>query len=101
MKRTLYLFVILSSLSAFSQQQPTEQVQTIVAEGKLLYYSEMASWHGNDIFLEKYKKDNIGGYFSYRDGDFSKCIFYSNADRPRVIGTVRFDTSYNPEAAGI
>ena len=87
-------------LTVFSQQQSTE-IQTIIAEGKLLYHSEMASWHGNDIFLEKYKKDNIAGYFSYREGVFSKCIFYSNADRPRVIGTVRFDTTYNPQTAGI
>src|SRR5689334_14759427 len=102
MKRTLSLFIMLANLSAFGQQIPTEQVQPIVEEGKLLYYSEMASWHGNDLFFEKYKKaDSVGGYFSYPDSGFEKCIFYSKADRARVIGTIRFDTSYNTETASL
>jgi hypothetical protein len=100
MKRILSLFIMLANLCAFSQQVSTERLQPIIAEGKLLYYSEMASWHGNDLFFEKYKNaDAVGGYFSYGDSGFVKCIFYSNADRPKVIGSVRFDTTYAIDAA--
>ena len=102
MKRTVPLFVMLTSLYAFGQQPPAEQTQAIVAEGKLLYYSEMASWHGSDLFFGNYKKaDTTGGYFSYRTGGFIKCIFYSNEGRAKVIGTVRFDSSFNPETASL
>lgn len=83
-----------------AQSNPTEQAQPIVAEGKLLYKSEIASWYGTDIFLEKYKnKENIGGYFSYLDNDVPKCIFFSKAAQPMVIGTISFDSTYNIETA--
>lgn len=48
----------------YGQPDPTELAQPIVAEGKILYRSEMASWYGTDLFLEKFKQTNtIGGYF--------------------------------------
>jgi len=95
-------FLILLSLSVFGQSNPTEEAQPIVAEGKLLYKSEMASWYGTDLFLEKNKDtESIGGYFSYSDNEFSKCIFFSKADNPKVIGTLSFDSTYNTETADL
>lgn len=100
MNRTLTLFLTLFSLGVFGQKNPTVQAQPIVAEGKLLYKSEMASWYGTDLFLENYtNRDNIGGYFSYIDNDISKCIFFSKAENPKVIGTISFDSTYNLETA--
>jgi len=101
MKRTLFLLIMPATLSAIGQQIPTEQIQPIIAEAKLLYNSEMASWLGSDLFYENYKKDDVGGYFSYSDSGFTKCIFYSNAERPKVIGAVRFDTTYDSGSAGL
>lgn len=93
------IFTLLAA-SAFGQKSPTEEVQPIVAEGKLLYKSEMASWYGTDLFLENYKnRENIGGYFSYTDHDISKCIFFSKSVNPKVIGTISFDSSYNVKTA--
>lgn len=84
------------------QISPTEEAQPIVAEGKLLYKYEMASWFGTDLFLEKYKnQENIGGYFSYLDYDTAKCIFFSKAETPKVIGTISFDSTYNINRAKI
>jgi hypothetical protein len=40
-----------------------------------------------------------GGYFSYTDNGVSKCIFYSPADKPKVIGTISFDSTYNKKTA--
>jgi hypothetical protein len=78
----------------------TTQTKPIVAEGKRLYRSEMASWYGTDIFLEKSKdKENIGGYFSYTENDVSKCIFFSKGDNPKAIGTISFDSTYNISTA--
>jgi hypothetical protein len=88
------------TLSVFGQKNPTEEAQPIVAEGKLLYRLEMASWYGTDLFLENYKKrENIGGYFSYSDNDISNCIFFSKSDNPKVIGTISFDSTYSVKKA--
>lgn len=93
------LFALLNGI-VFAQINPTTEAQPIVAEGKLLYKSEMASWYGTDLFLEKYtQRDNIGGYFSYTDNGVARCIFFSNGDSPKVIGTISFDSTYNIETA--
>jgi hypothetical protein len=100
MKKVFVSIALLISLSALSQQTPTEQAQPIVAEGKLLYKSEMASWYGTDLFLEKYSnRENIGGYFSYIDNSAAKCIFFSKSAEPMVIGTISFDSTYNVKTA--
>ena len=102
MKKTFSFLFILTSLSAIGQNNPTDEAQPIVAEGKALYKSEMASWYGTDLFLEHYNdRDNIGGYFSYSEGNLAKCIFFSKADKPNVIGTILFDSSYNTKTADI
>jgi len=102
MKKIITLGLMLFSVSLFAQKNLTEKAQPIVAEEKLLYRSEMASWYGTDLFMEKYvDKNNIGGYFSYPDGDFTTCVFYSRTASPRIIGTVRFDTTFNVKTAAI
>lgn len=96
----LVLIFTILSVHVLGQDDPTEAAQPIVAEGKLLYKSEMASWYGTDLFLEKYKdRSAIGGYFSYQDQDLSKCIFFSRTEKPRVIGTISFDSTYNLQTA--
>lgn len=102
MKKSLIIILTLLNLNVFGQDNPTEQAQPIVAEGKLLYKSEMASWHGTDLFLENYKdREYIGGYFSYTDQEISKCIFFSKGDKPKVIGTISFDNTYEVKSAKI
>lgn len=95
------LFAILLMLfagSVFSQKKLDKDVQAIVDEGKMLYKSEMASWHGTDIVMEQYPdKEKLGGYFSYIDQDTIKCIFYSRAENPKVLSTIKFDTTFNLE----
>jgi len=100
MNKTFSLLLTIFSLSVFGQENPTEQAKPIVSEGKMLYKSEMASWYGTDLFLEKYKnRENIGGYFSYTDKEIAKCIFFSKSDNPKVIGTISFDSTYNIKTA--
>lgn len=100
MKRITIILLTLLNQSAFGQDNPTKQAKPIVDEGKRLYKSEIASWYGTDLFLEKYKdRANIGGYFSYSDNDIAKCIFFSKADKPKVIGTISFDSTYNTKTA--
>jgi len=77
MKKTLTFILALLTLSVLGQKNPTELAQLVVAEGKLLYKSEMASWFGTDIFLEHFKdRAKIGGYFSYADNAIAKCFFF-------------------------
>lgn len=102
MNKILAFLLTLLTLSVFGQNNPTEEAQPIVIEGKLLYKSEMASWYGTDLFLENYKdKEKIGGYFSYTDSNISKCVFFSKVDNPKVIGTMSFDSTYNTKTAMI
>jgi hypothetical protein len=103
--KTMYLHAItflLFTLNASAQKDPNEMARPIVEEGKMLYRSEMASWNGTDLFLEKYTdKGNIGGYFSYADGDSTRCIFYSKEDKPKVLGMITFDSTYDTSVASL
>jgi hypothetical protein len=102
MNKVMTFLLTLLTLNVFGQNNPTEEAQPIVAEGKLLYKSEMASWYGTDLFLENYKdRENIGGYFSYTDKELAKSIFCSKADKPKVIGTISFDSTYNTKTANL
>lgn len=97
MQKTLFLILFaLLSLSIFSQKSVDQQIESIKKEGVKLYKSEMASWYGTDIFIEQYQnKENIGGYLSYSEKDKNICIFYSNSNKPKVIGTIAFDDSFD------
>lgn len=100
-KLFLILFALLS-LSIFSQKSVDQQIESIKKEGVKLYKSEMASWYGTDIFIEQYQnKENIGGYLSYSEKDKNICIFYSNSNKPKVIGTIAFDDSFDITKANI
>lgn len=103
MKRLLFFFLTFVSLSAVAQTDLQTRIKAVVDEGKRLYRSEMASWYGTDLFLVNYKsRTNVGGYFSFTTKeDVSKCIFFSKAEKPKVIGTISFDKTFNPELAKI
>jgi hypothetical protein len=98
MKPGLLLFILLWTSSVFAQESIGDSIQM---EGQRLYRSEMASWHGTDVFLEKFKDkaELIGGYFSYSKGGLTYCIFFSNAEQPQVLATISFDSSYSPASA--
>lgn len=89
---------ILSLQYAFAQQ---ESADSIVAEGKRLFRLEMASWYGTDIFMERFQgqRANIGGYVSYEKGDGVYCVFFSKEEKPVVLATIRFDSSFSAETA--
>lgn len=103
MQKTLFLILFaLLSLSIFSQKSVDQQIESIKKEGVKLYKSEMASWYGTDIFIEQYQnKENIGGYLSYSEKDKNICIFYSNSNKLKVIGTIAFDDSFDITKANI
>ena len=90
-------------LTANLYGQKNAEEQAVVDEGKKLYKSEMASWYGTDVFLAKYpdKRESIGGYFSYTDGDIEKCLFFSDAPTPKVLVTISFDSTYNVKTAKV
>ncbi|MGB6036424.1 MAG: hypothetical protein WBG42_09145 [Cryomorphaceae bacterium] len=100
MIRILCIALTLLTTNTFGQNSLTNKTEPIVAEGKLLYKAEMASWYGTDLFVAKYSnRANIGGYFSYTENETAKCIFYSSAEEPKVIGTISFDSTYNVNTA--
>lgn len=90
---TIGTLAFLLAVNLYGQQ--TKESQAIVAEGRKLYKSELASWHGTDVVLALFPDlmKRIGGYFSYPDGEHETCLFYSNGTTPRVIATVSFDST--------
>ncbi len=99
-KKLLYLLLAFISMNSYAKDDATKGALPIVEEGKQLYKSEMASWYGTDLFLEHHKdRSSVGGYFSYVDKDSARCIFFSKAESPKVIGTISFDTTYSIENA--
>ncbi len=100
MKFTIYLLISLFGFNCLGQSQLDKQTAAIIEEGKMLYKSEMASWYGTDIFMEKYnEKQKIGGYLSYSEKESSTCIFFSKEPNPKVIGTITFDNTFKVETA--
>src|SRR5689334_3348594 len=100
MRKLFFLCILNLGLYSLSAQDLQKISDSIVTEAKHLYRSEMASWYGTDIFLEKYSnQENIGGYLSYADGEFTKCIFFSKSETPKVIGTMTFDQSLSVKTA--
>lgn len=101
MKKTATLVTCLLLAAQLLAQDDKDAITArIVEEGKRLYKSEMASWYGTDVFLEKFKDQAlIGGYFSYIDSASPKCIFFSKGETPKVIGTITFDSTYNTSTA--
>lgn len=100
MKITIYFIITLFGFNCLGQSKIEKETAAIIEEGKMLYKSEMASWYGTDIFMEKYtEKEKIGGYLSYTENEISKCIFFSKGESPKVIGTIDFDSTFKIETA--
>lgn len=93
MKQLLILINLLVALNATARDNREKIAKKIVAEATILYRSEIASWYGTDLLLAQHidgVESKLGGYFSYPDGDETKCIFYDNAELPSVFATITF-----------
>lgn len=91
-------------LSLLRAQDTTEQTNAaIMEEGKRMYFSEMASWYGTDIFLERYpeQRERIGGYFSYSSEGMHHCVFFSRDATPAVLATISFDSTFELNKARV
>lgn len=95
-KITLLLLLLTTGIYAQKQDE-------ILAEAWLLYNSERASWHGSDIFMERFsgKSEAAGGYLSYTEDNKHTCIFFDRQQEPRVLVSITFDDSFVVEAAKI
>ena len=104
MKKILLLCLsfLFAFLGSFCQDDDRIRIaDSISAEGRRLYESEMCSWYGTDVFMEKFKAEaeNIQGYFSYKDNDAYRCVFFSKGEKPMTLGTITFRSSYDPKTA--
>lgn len=102
MKIFIYVILLFANFNCVAQSKIDRLKAETVAEGKLLYASEMASWYGTDLFMANYAdRSKIGGYFSYIDKSVPKCIFFSNDPTAKVLGTIAFDESYSIRTATV
>ncbi|MFN3839722.1 MAG: hypothetical protein ACK4RF_03350 [Cyclobacteriaceae bacterium] len=100
MFRPIILITLLLSHAIYAQQKSSDE---IVKEANKLFRSEMASWYGTDLFLEKFsqKQSRVGGYFSYTHEKLTTCVFYSNQENPKIIASFTFDSTYNTQTARV
>ncbi len=77
--------------------QVEELQKSIMEEGMELYRIEKTSWMATDLILSNsiLEIEEIGGYFSYRTNDLTKCIFYDNTSTPKTRAIVEFDSTLN------
>jgi hypothetical protein len=95
--------VLVLTVLAITCNAQTKEEREVLEEGNRLYKTEMASWYGTDLFMEKFKAkaQAIAGYFSYIEGDNAICVFYSQGNVPKAIASFKFDSTYNLKKARI
>jgi hypothetical protein len=93
------LFFIIFGTLLFTNNTFGQSKDEILTEAYLLYNSEKASWHGTDIFLEKFpeKRNLIGGYLSYSEDNQHSCIFFDKAENPNLLAKLTFNENFNIE----
>ena len=103
MKKTSTILILLAIFPGYLLAQDNARINAAVSEGKRIYRSEMASWYGSDIFLDKFKnkRNDIGGYFSYAENELTHCIFFSKGEEPTVLAKISFDSTFSTEKANI
>ncbi len=92
-RKILILIAICISSIAYGQNS-----DEILAEGKLLYRLEKASWNGTDDFLSRFpdKRNSIGGYLSYEsDSHEIMTIFFSRENNDSLLVRYQFDSIPN------
>lgn len=101
MKYIFCFFLVISGINSFAQIDLDSVARSIEEEAKMLYRSEMASWYGTDLFVEKYaqKRSLAGGYFSYTNADKTTCVFFSKEELPKIIASFTFDETFNVHTA--
>ncbi|WP_220612577.1 hypothetical protein [Hymenobacter sp. HSC-4F20] len=98
-----FLAVALLGLCGWQQasaQTPKAQAieQEILKEGLALYESERASWVATDLLLaRKPDMSQLGGYFSYADGDSVRTVFVKRSTAPNLL-TVAYSFSFHRSA---
>ncbi|GAB3923058.1 hypothetical protein [Mucilaginibacter myungsuensis] len=95
MTKTLLTLITLFTIifSASAQQKDLKKItDSIETEGKLLYNSEWASWHGSDIFHAKYpaKMSRSRGFLSYDTGKGMVNVIFTEGEDPTVLALINF-----------
>jgi hypothetical protein len=96
------MVIATTAISQAQEKEPERAVidkltDSVMAEGKALFRSEWASWHGTDVFLEKFKarQSQIGGYVSYETATNLVNVFYTKGDKPLTMGVISFGKELN------
>lgn len=89
LRKTLIFASVFISLNTSAQIE-----DEILAEGKLLFRLEKASWNSTDDFLSRFpgKREITGGYVSYEsDNHKITTIFFSQANNDSLLVRYEFD----------
>jgi hypothetical protein len=102
-KNLIYIIVLFLCINTFSQESINSQELSIKIEGLKLYQSQMAFWSGSSILFSKLKEiDSLSsGFFSYSDNNVNKFIVFAGEFDAKIITTITFDSTFNPNFAKI
>lgn len=103
MKKTFSILIWFLSLNLFSQELnlTDKEIQTkldsIKAEGNLLYSYEFASWNSTDYARDNKKiKKDFGGYLTYQSNDTIKTIILSKSQNEIIAEYNYFNNNKKP-----
>jgi hypothetical protein len=81
MRRLLYLLLVWIGFSPVVAQPSSKKIQEMKEEAGALYALELANTASLDLFYDnEYKSEGIKGFFSYKDKDSIRTIFFAQID---------------------
>lgn len=94
--RILLLLLLGGPLGGRVAAQPSRaETDAIVAEGFELFHLQLAAWQASDAVLGEVADLEVDAYFTYRDGDSLRTVYYMRAQPEQVVGEVAFDEDAN------
>ncbi|MEN9338980.1 MAG: hypothetical protein RIQ62_292 [Bacteroidota bacterium] len=90
---TLSLIFFISTTNA--QDKLKEEAAAVVKAGKQYYQIEMGTRKAKAAFEKKYEgKEKADGVIAYTEGDQVHCVYFSSGNKPKVIASMDFDTTF-------
>jgi len=94
---TLSLIFLISTTNAQDKLQDKlkEEAAAVVQAGKQYYQIEMGTRKAKAAFEKKYEgKEKAEGVIAYAEGNQIHCVYFSAGNKPKVIASMDFDTTF-------
>ncbi len=103
MKSILFSFIgLLLAIGSFAQDKLKSEIEPVKTLGRTIYKIEMANQLSNELIPQKYKgKEKVVGHFSMIESENIKTVFYAKGDKPKVLGTITYESTFDEKNAQV